>query len=89
VAAGNRTTPCDRIYRRARTRAGTSRCAPQEARGPVGGEPLNARQTADIASNNLASAFSRNEKLWNMRLELADQSGLMLASRITLPHFSV
>jgi hypothetical protein len=45
------------------------------------------------ASDHFARAdwhrHSRNQKFWNMRLELADQFGLILAARITLPHFSV
>ena len=35
-----------------------------------------------------ASAISRNGKLWNVSMGL-HQSGLMFASRITFPHFSV
>jgi hypothetical protein len=35
------------------------------------------------------SCGSRNSGLWNVRPGLQDHSGLMLAARITLPHFSV
>src|SRR5262245_38214208 len=33
--------------------------------------------------------FSRNETLWNISPHRPDHSGLMLAARTTLPHFSV
>src|SRR5262249_25039219 len=34
-------------------------------------------------------AISRNGTLWNIGIALPRQSALMLAARITLPHFSV
>jgi hypothetical protein len=44
---------------------------------------------ADEQGRRYVERDSRNGTLWNVRLELADQSGLMLGARTTVPHFSV